>query len=223
MEALRAGLGAFIGLWLTGYFFMSPGVDLENGLYLVAPLGATAVLLFAVPNSPLAQPWSAVIGNTVAALVGVAVSMFIHEPALRIAVAVALAIIVTFMLRAVHPPAGAVAMTAAMSPEAVEHLGFWFALAPIAHRVGFGAVDQTHQKHFAAFGNHFNIQRADFFVGHQQAFYPGGDPAVAASGGKGDWVTNADLVLYVFDALNPLHQLRCGVDHILARRLAGQQ
>jgi CBS domain-containing membrane protein len=132
MEALRAGLGAFIGLWLTGYFLLSPGVDLEYGLYLVAPLGASAVLLFAVPNSPLAQPWSAVIGNTVAALVGVAISMFIYEPPLRIAVAVALAIIVTFMLRAVHPPAGAVAMTAAMSPEAVEHLGFWFALAPIA-------------------------------------------------------------------------------------------
>jgi CBS domain-containing membrane protein len=132
MEALRAGLGAFIGLWLTGYFLLSSGVDLENGLYLVAPLGATAVLVFAVPNSPLAQPWSAVIGNTVAALVGVAISMVIYEPALRIAVAVALAIIVTFMLRAVHPPAGAVAMTAAMSPEAVEHLGFWFALAPIA-------------------------------------------------------------------------------------------
>ena len=132
MEALRAGLGAFIGLWLTGYFLLSPGVDLEYGLYLVAPLGASAVLLFAVPNSPLAQPWSAVIGNNVAALVGVAISMFIYEPALRIAVAVALAIIVTFMLRAVHPPAGAVAMTAAMSPEAVEHLGFWFALAPIA-------------------------------------------------------------------------------------------
>lgn len=132
MEALRAGVGASIGLWLTGYFLLSPGVDLEYGLYLVAPLGASTVLLFAVPNSPLAQPWSAVIGNTVAALVGVAVSMFIHEPALRIAVAVALAIIVTFMLRAVHPPAGAVAMTAAMSPEAVEHLGFWFALAPIA-------------------------------------------------------------------------------------------
>ncbi|MUO85308.1 CBS domain-containing protein [Agrobacterium vitis] len=132
MEALRAGLGAFVGLWLTGFFLLAPGVDLENGLYLVAPLGASAVLLFAVPNSPLAQPWSAVIGNTVAALVGVAISQFIHEPTLRIALAVALAIIVTFMLRAVHPPAGAVAMTVAMSPEAVEHLGFWFALAPIA-------------------------------------------------------------------------------------------
>jgi CBS domain-containing membrane protein len=132
LEALRAGLGAFIGLWLTGFFLLSPGIDLESGLYLVAPLGASAVLLFAVPNSPLAQPWSAFIGNTVAALVGVAISLIVHEPTLRIALAVMLAIVATFMLRAVHPPAGAVAMTVAMSPEAVERLGFWFALAPIA-------------------------------------------------------------------------------------------
>ena len=132
MEAFRAGLGAFAGLGITSLCLLSTGVDLEYGLYLVAPLGASAVLLFAVPNSPLAQPWSAVVGNTAAALVSVAVSLVVHEPTLRIALAVALAIVVTFMLRAVHPPAGAVAMTAAMSPDAVEHLGFWFALAPIA-------------------------------------------------------------------------------------------
>jgi CBS domain-containing membrane protein len=85
MEAVRASLGAFIGLWLTGFFLLSPGVDLDYGLYFVAPLGASAVLLFAVPNSPLAQPWPAVVGNTVVALVGVAISLFVHEPTLRIA------------------------------------------------------------------------------------------------------------------------------------------
>jgi CBS domain-containing membrane protein len=132
VEALRAGLGALIGLGLTGLFVLSPGIDLTTGLYLVAPLGASSVLLFAVPNSPLAQPWSAIVGNTVAALVGVAVCMFVTEPTLRIALAVGLAIAATILARAVHPPAGAVAMTAAMSPDAIQHLGFWFAVAPIA-------------------------------------------------------------------------------------------
>jgi len=131
-EALRAGLGAFVGLALTGLFLLSPQVDLQLGLYLVAPFGATSVLLFAVPNSPLAQPFSAVAGNTIAALVGVAVCMSVPDPALRIALAVGLAITVTILCRAVHPPAGAVAMTAAMNPEVVSKLGFWFALAPIA-------------------------------------------------------------------------------------------
>ena len=123
IEALRAGLGALVGLGLTGLFLLSPGADLDLGLYLVAPFGATSVLLFAVPNSPLAQPWSAVVGNTVAALVGVAVCMTVADPALRVALAVGLAITATILCRALHPPAGAVAMTAALNPEAIAQLG----------------------------------------------------------------------------------------------------
>lgn len=132
VEAIRAGVGALVGLGVTGLFLLSPAVDLTLGLYLIAPFGASSVLLFAVPNSPLAQPWSAVVGNTLAALVGVAVCLLITDPVLRIALSVGLAIAVTILCRAVHPPAGAVAMTAAMSPEAVERLGFWFALTPVA-------------------------------------------------------------------------------------------
>lgn len=131
-EAARAGAGALCSLGLVGLFLLSPGVDLATGLYLVAPFGATSVLLFAVPNSPLAQPWSAVVGNTVAALVAVAICLCVADPVLRIALAVGLAITATMLCRAVHPPAGAVAMTAAMAPEAIDRLGFWFALTPIA-------------------------------------------------------------------------------------------
>ncbi len=120
-----------MGLGLTGLLILSPVVDLELGLYLVAPFGASSVLLFAVPNSPLAQPFSAIVGNTVAALVGVAVCLILTDPLTRIALGVGLAIVATILCRAVHPPAGAVAMTAAMSPEAMANLGFWFALAPI--------------------------------------------------------------------------------------------
>lgn len=132
VEAIRAGFGALLGLGLVGQFLLSPTVDLAAGLYLVAPLGATSVLLFAVPNSPLAQPWSAIVGNTLAALVAVSVCMVVGDPVARIALSVGLAIAATIACRAIHPPAGAVAMTAAMSPEALDHLGYWFALAPIA-------------------------------------------------------------------------------------------
>ena len=120
VEALRAGVGAIAGLGLAGLLLLSPAVDLQLGLYLIAPFGATSVLLFAVPNSPLAQPWSAVVGNSVAALVGVAVCLTVADPALRIALAVGLAITATILCRAVHPPAGAVAMTAAMTVMATR-------------------------------------------------------------------------------------------------------
>jgi CBS domain-containing membrane protein len=48
--------------------------------WFVAPMGASAVLLFAVPASPLAQPWSIIGGNLVAATVGVACARWIPEP-----------------------------------------------------------------------------------------------------------------------------------------------
>nr|WP_111299184.1 HPP family protein [Paracoccus saliphilus] len=131
-EAVRAGFGAVAGLAVAGLFAMSPAIDRDLGLYLIAPFGASSVLLFAVPNSPLAQPWAAVVGNTVAALIGVAACLLIADPALRIALAVGCAITATILCRALHPPAGAVAMTAAMSPDAVADLGFRFALAPVA-------------------------------------------------------------------------------------------
>lgn len=130
-EALRAGCGALVGLALVGLFVLSPVGDLQLGLYMIAPFGATAVLVFAVPNSPLAQPWSAVVGNMLAAVIGVAACLLLHDPALRIAVAVGTTVAATILFRAVHPPAGAVAMTAAMNPEAIGKLGFGFVLAPV--------------------------------------------------------------------------------------------
>lgn len=131
-EAVRAGVGAVAGLIIAGLFVLSPAVDSQLGLYLIAPFGASSVLLFAVPNSPLAQPWAAIVGNTVAALIGVAVCLHVADPALRIAVAVGLAITATILCRALHPPAGAVAMTAAMSPDAIADLGYRFAVTPVA-------------------------------------------------------------------------------------------
>lgn len=136
LEPLRAGLGALVALGLVGLLVLSPAVDLELGLYLIAPFGASAVLLFAVPNSPLAQPWPAVVGNVLAALIGVGVVKLVADPALRVALAVGLTLVVLGFARALHPPAGAVAMTAALSPEAAQALGFGFALAP----VGLGTV-----------------------------------------------------------------------------------
>lgn len=117
---------------MAGLFLLSPIVDPQFGLYLIAPLGATSVLLFAVPNSPLAQPWSAIVGNSISALVGVAVCIAVAEPTLRIALAVGLSIVAMALVRAVHPPGGAVAMVAAMSSDTVHALGFRFAVAPVA-------------------------------------------------------------------------------------------
>jgi len=99
---------------------------------LVAPMGASAVLLFAVPASPLAQPWSIIGGNMVSAIIGVACATWITNPIDAAPIAVALSIGAMFVFRCVHPPSGAVALTAVLGGPAVHALGFGFVFAPIA-------------------------------------------------------------------------------------------
>jgi CBS domain-containing membrane protein len=76
-ERLRASIGALIGILVTGLvasLALGGGTDVP---LLIAPMGASAVLLFAVPTSPLAQPWSIICGNTVSALIGVTCARYV--------------------------------------------------------------------------------------------------------------------------------------------------
>ncbi len=129
-ERLRDGLGALFGLWLAGGLTWLATGAAEP--WLMAPLGASAVLLFAVPSSPLAQPWPMLVGNLMSALVGVAVYQALGATPLSAALAAAAALALMFPLRCVHPPGGAVAITAVLGSPAVHHLGFGFALVPVA-------------------------------------------------------------------------------------------
>src|ERR1019366_10624709 len=89
-------------------------------------------LLFAVPSSPLAQPWSIVGGNMVSAAIGVACAAHIDDLALACGLAASLAIGAMFALRCLHPPSGAVALTAVLGGPAVTSLGYRFVLWPVA-------------------------------------------------------------------------------------------
>jgi CBS domain-containing membrane protein len=98
---------------------------------LIAPMGASAVLLFAVPASPLAQPWSLIGGNLVSATVGVICGMLVPDPFIASALAAAGAIAAMFTFRCIHPPSGAVALTAVLGGPAIHALGFRFILEPV--------------------------------------------------------------------------------------------
>jgi CBS domain-containing membrane protein len=131
-ERLRAAIGAFAGIALTSavsYWFVQ---DANAIPYLIAPMGASAVLLFAVPSSPLAQPWSVLGGNTVAAIIGVTCAIWITHPMLAASIAVGLSILIMLYLRCLHPPSGAVALTAVLGGDAVHALGYGFIIAPVA-------------------------------------------------------------------------------------------
>lgn len=129
-EWLYACFGAWLGICGTEWIcHHALGASL---LWFIAPMGASAVLLFAVPASPLAQPWSIVGGNVLAALIGVLVAHWFGHSGLAAGLALALTIGAMFALRCVHPPGGAVALTAVLGGEAVQQLGFGFVLWPVA-------------------------------------------------------------------------------------------
>ena len=109
VDLARAGGGAGLGLLLAGLALHGIGLG-----WLIAPFGASAVLVFAVPNSPLAQPWSVVVGNTASALVVLAVQAALPAADWVVPLAVALAIVTMLALRALHPPGGAVALLVAL-------------------------------------------------------------------------------------------------------------
>jgi CBS domain-containing membrane protein len=125
-ERWRSIAGAALGI-LTAAVLCRLWASSPASVWLVAPLGASAVLVFAVPASPLAQPWAVVAGNTVSALVGVLCVRFIPDPAVAGAVAVAGAIAAMFALRCLHPPGGAAALLAVLAQASTLE----FALFPV--------------------------------------------------------------------------------------------
>ena len=131
-ERLIACIGAMVGIALTGAI---GALVLGNGPHvplLVAPMGASAVLLFAVPASPLAQPWSIIGGNTISALMGIVAAYFIRDPIIATGVGVSLAIGAMSFTRCLHPPGGAAALTAVLGGPVVAGWGFLFPFVPVA-------------------------------------------------------------------------------------------
>lgn len=99
---------------------------------IIAPLGASAVMVFVVPSSPMAQPWRVVGGNVVSTLVGVAAFKAIPETTLAAGAAVGAAIVVMSLLRCLHPPGGAAALTSVIGSASIHEAGYAFAFAPVA-------------------------------------------------------------------------------------------
>lgn len=128
LAAAGAGLGVLVAA--------IAGLGIQTGFaglpFLIAPIGASAVLVFAVPASPLAQPWPVFGGNLVSAMVGVAMAQSIGNPLLAIALAVSLAVIAMSLLRCLHPPSGAVAITAILGGDAVVKAGFAYPVTLVA-------------------------------------------------------------------------------------------
>lgn len=130
MERLRACGGALFGLLAVALATRLIGSN-EALPLLLAPMGASAVLLFGVPASPLAQPWPMLGGNVISAVVGIACAKWIPDALFAAPVAVAAAIGIMLALRCLHPPGGAVALLTATGGPAIDGGGWAFAIDPV--------------------------------------------------------------------------------------------
>ena len=125
-------VGAMLGVTLTGLvssLVVGHGVGLP---FLVAPMGASAVLLFAMPLNPLAQPWSIIGGNTISAAIGITVTHLVPDPMIAAGLTVALAIAAMSLAGCLHPPGGGIALVMVLGGPHVIAPGYLFALVPVA-------------------------------------------------------------------------------------------
>lgn len=125
-ERHRSTLAALLGVMIfEGVLFVLPVSP--DARRLLAPLGATSVILFVLPHSPLAQPWSVIGGLLLPALVGFASGRWLPNAWLAVSAAVAVSVWLMARLRCIHPPGGAMAIVmataAAQGLDAVTSLG----------------------------------------------------------------------------------------------------
>jgi CBS domain-containing membrane protein len=106
-ERWRSGLGALVGIAISGMLMRAMPVDSR---WLIAPVGASAIILYAIPHSPLAQPWPVIGGFFVSALAGLSSTALIPIPEIAVAAGVAGALALMARLNCIHPSGGAVAL-----------------------------------------------------------------------------------------------------------------
>ncbi len=133
-EKLISAFGGFLGVFLT-VFISGHYLGFHDALLVCGAMGASAVLLFAVPHSPLAQPWAFIGGHLVSTLV--AVTAYELVPNLYAAGALAVAGSILFMayLRCIHPPGGGTALAIIVSGPATHALGYHYAITPVAYNL----------------------------------------------------------------------------------------
>jgi len=123
-----ASLVALLLVMFTSQLFLESS-DLP---WIVASMGASAVLLFAVPQGPLSQPWPFVGGHLISAFIGVTVVLWIDDIVWASCLAVSLAIFFMYLSGSLHPPGGATALTFVVGGSSIQSLGYMYMLTPVS-------------------------------------------------------------------------------------------
>lgn len=115
-EVLRSLIGGTISI-----FFLLTLTKLTGNIYIMAPFGATCVILYAVSQSPLAQPRNVIFGHLISAFIGLFFLKFFPESNLTIALSVGCAIALMQVFKCVHPPAGANPLVILLTANSINY------------------------------------------------------------------------------------------------------
>lgn len=140
LGALRGAIGAGLAIALTGLVsVLAIGTD-PAAPWLVASMGASAVLAFVLPASPLAQPWPIIGSHMLAAAIGLVCHMLPQLPWLSAGLAVSASIAAMSLLRCLHPPAGGTAVLLALASPAIAAQGWYFLIMPLGVNIALLTV-----------------------------------------------------------------------------------
>ncbi len=129
-EAAASVVGAFIATLLASFFSYTI-LEEERIPMILASTGASAMLIFALPHSPVSRPWNLVAGHVVSAIIGITCFLVIPSPLFSSSIAIVLAMVFMHWFRCMHPPGGATAVTAAVGGTSIESLGYAFVIMPV--------------------------------------------------------------------------------------------
>lgn len=138
-EKIRSALAAGIAMLLLGLALkFLPHFDYP--MLMLGSMAASAVLLFAVPHSPMAQPWPLFGGHLVSVLAGWTCIHLIADPLLAAGCAVCLAVFLMHYLHCLHPPGGATALTLVLSSAQFHPMGWPWVTYIVAMNAGISLV-----------------------------------------------------------------------------------
>lgn len=130
-EHIWTFIGSFLGIGIIGWL-NSKYVSVADNIFLIGSFGASAVLVYGVINSPLAQPRNVIGGHVICAVTGVVIHRLIPGQLwLSSSLSVSLSIVLMQITKTLHPPGGATALIANIGSPKIQALGFYYVLSPV--------------------------------------------------------------------------------------------
>ncbi|MEI8648548.1 HPP family protein [Paraglaciecola sp. Hal342] len=128
---MGGGLGIAGIMWVMHFLVQAQLLTMQSSIMIIASMGASAVLLFAVPHGALSQPWAVIGGHLISAVLAITSVKYLGHGPWVAAFAVGGSIGVMYYLRCIHPPGGATALTVVVGGADIDALGYQFLWLPL--------------------------------------------------------------------------------------------